>query len=84
MGVRCGKDGTYSSNYSYLANSPLVSQISYRQGNAVWMTTSKQYDNLNRLTNISSTHAGPLPTSFAYQYNDANQRTRMTLADGAS
>ena len=77
------KDGTYSVNYSYLANSPLVSQISYRQGNSVWMTTSKQYDNLNRLTNLSSTHAGPLPTCFAYQYSDANQRTRLTLADGS-
>jgi len=29
---------------SYLANSPLVSQIAYAQGSTTRMTTSKQYD----------------------------------------
>lgn len=42
------------------------------------MTTTKQYDSLNRLTSISSS----LSNSFACQYNAANQRIRVTLADG--
>ncbi|MGA2751797.1 MAG: RHS repeat-associated core domain-containing protein [Verrucomicrobiota bacterium] len=49
------------------------------------MTTTKQYDYVNRLTSISSTggsvSAGPV--SFAYTYNPANQRVRSTLVDGS-
>ena len=49
------------------------------------MTTTKQYDNLNRLLSISSgpTSAGVVPLSFNYAYNDANQRSRVTLNDGS-
>jgi RHS repeat-associated protein len=43
------------------------------------MTTTKQYDYLNRLTSISSTPS----ISHAYQYNAANQRTTATLADSS-
>src|SRR5438105_14774988 len=42
-------DGTYAAGYTYLANSPLVSQIIFRQNGTARMTTTKQYDNLNRL-----------------------------------
>ena len=68
----------YSATYSYLANSPLVSQIVFKQSTTTRMTTTKQYDYLNRLTAISS--AVP---SFAYSYNAANQRIRSTLSDGS-
>ena len=49
------------------------------------MTTTKTYDLLNRLTAIGSqpSVSGASAVSFAYQYNDANQRTRVTLADGS-
>jgi len=49
------------------------------------MTTTKQYDNLHRLLSISSgpKSAGVVPLSFNYAYNDANQRTRVTLNDGS-
>ena len=67
-----------SATYSYLANSPLVSQIVFKQSTTTRMTTTKQYDYLNRLTAISS--AVP---SFAYSYNAANQRIRSTLSDGS-
>ncbi len=43
------------------------------------MTTSKQYDFLNRVSSISSTPSN----AFAYQYNAANQRTMNRLADGS-
>ena len=79
-------DGTgNSATYSYLANSPLVSQIAFKQGTTTRMTTTKQSDFLNRLKQISSVPAtnGALPLSFHYNYNSANQRTKSTLADGS-
>ena len=74
-----------SATYSYLANSPLVSQITFKQNGATRMTTTKQSDFLNRLKQISSVPgaAGVLPISFHYNYNSANQRTKSTLADGS-
>ncbi len=47
------------------------------------MTRSNQFDHLNRLTNLVWNVGGSNVASFAYQYNDANQRTRATLADGS-
>jgi YD repeat-containing protein len=64
---------------TYLANSPLVGQIVFQQSAATRMTTSKQYDYLNRLSSVSSTPSN----SFAYQYNAANQRNLARLADGS-
>jgi len=78
--------GTRTATYSYLANSPLVGQITFRNsGPAVSMTTVRQYDLLNRLTSISnaSTLAGVAPLTYAYTYNNANQRVRVDLADGS-
>ena len=76
-------DGVYSAGYSYVANSPLVSQVAFRSNSTTRMTTSKSYDYLNRLLSTSSTNstAGGI-ASFAYDYNEANQRTRMLMADG--
>ncbi len=78
-------DGSFSGGYSFLANSPLISQITYRASGATRMTTTKSYDKLNRLTAISSQPgaAGAGPVSFNYTYNDANQRTRVSLEDGS-
>jgi len=51
------------------------------------MTTSRQYDKLNRLqsvTDIPVCSSGIAdPKSYSYTYNDANQRIRTTLADGS-
>ena len=49
------------------------------------MTTTKQYDLLNRLTQISSAPSGTgvPPVVFNYTYNAANQRTKNALADGS-
>ena len=68
-------DGTNNATYTYLANSPLVSQISFKSNSTVRMTTSKAYDNLNRLSSISNGLANDSPISFRYAYNTANQRT---------
>lgn len=49
------------------------------------MTTSKSYDYLNRLTQISSQPgaSGLPPMAFNYSYNPANQRTQDKLAEGS-
>jgi RHS repeat-associated protein len=65
--------------YSYLANSPLAGQIMFSNNGVLRMTTSKQYDYLNRLTSVASAS-----NSFAYQYNTANQRTQAALMDGST
>jgi hypothetical protein len=72
-------DGTNKAAYSYLANSPLVSQIVFKSNTVTRMTTSKQYDYLNRLSSMTSTPSN----SFAYQYNAANQRTLNQLWDSS-
>jgi hypothetical protein len=74
-----------SATYAYLANSPLIGQITFKQGTTTRMTTAKQYDYLNRLTSISSVGgaSSASPISFNYNYNPANQRTRDTLADAS-
>jgi RHS repeat-associated protein len=71
-----------TATYSYVANSPLVSQIMFTNNGVPRMTTTKQYDFLNRLTSISSSAGSSSLSSFSYVYNSANQRTRATLADG--
>jgi YD repeat-containing protein len=46
------------------------------------MTTTKAYDNLKRLTQISQSANSTVVSSHAYTYNAANQRTRATLQTG--
>jgi RHS repeat-associated protein len=74
-----------SATYSYLANSPLVSQITFAQSSTMRMTTTKQFDYLNRLTSISSQPgaSGQPSSAFNYNYNSANQRTKNTFPDGS-
>jgi RHS repeat-associated protein len=64
-------DGVNNAAYTYLANSSLVGQIAFKSNTVARMTTTKQYDYLNRLTSISSTPSN----AFSYLYNAANQRT---------
>jgi RHS repeat-associated protein len=69
--------------YSYLANSPLVSQIEFTNSGTTRMTTTKQYDRLNRLQAITSVSPVQPVAGFSYLYNNANQRIRATLTDGS-
>src|SRR5439155_8945175 len=71
--------------YTYLANSPLVSQIVFKQSGTTRMTTTKSYDFLNRLQSISSSPSSSSSSSisFSYLYNNANQRVQSRLADGS-
>ena len=75
--------GTRSANYTYLANSPLVEQTTFKDGATVRMVTTRKYDSLNRLTSIGSgTSASATPhTAYNYAYNAANQRIQTTQHD---
>jgi RHS repeat-associated protein len=76
--------GPTSIGYSYLPNSSLLQHTYFSNATARVLTTSRSYDNLNRLTNIASLN--PLPStlnSASYAYNLANQRTQRTEADGS-
>jgi YD repeat-containing protein len=68
--------------YSYLANSPLVTNIWFTNNSTLRMTTTKAYDYLNRLTNIGSSSSS-FSSSFDYVYNPASQRTSVTNVDGS-
>jgi RHS repeat-associated protein len=76
--------GTLSASYGYVSGAPgLVSSIIFRTGVVPMMTTTKTYDNLNRLTKIESTTGGRSVSSHTYELNDANQRTKRTDADNS-
>ncbi len=76
-------NGTHTAAYSYLANSALVSNMVFATSGTTKMTTTKAYDNLNRLTSISSTPSSGTAISYAYGYNLANQRTNAVAADSS-
>ncbi len=75
--------GGYGASYAYLANSPLVAQISFANNGTGILTTVKQYDHLNRLSAISSGTGVALVSSHAYLHNAANQRVQANREDGA-
>ena len=71
--------------YAWLTNSPLVEKVTMRYGTSVVLTTTRTYDNADRLVKIDSVPAatGPAPITFAYGYNANSQRTSVTNAEGA-
>ena len=75
--------GQQRAEYSYLANSSLVEQISFRDGGTTKMTSTWHYDALNRLTSVSTAAAGGEAVGSAYSYTSANQRNAVTNVDGS-
>jgi len=75
--------GSNSATYSYVPNSPLSQSATFKQGTTHRLTTAKVYDKLNRLASITNTPSAGGVQSVAYQYNNANQRTRATREDSA-
>src|ERR1044071_3064122 len=69
-------------SFTFLANSPLIGQITFRSNSTTRVTTTKAYDYLNRLQSISSVPSGASTLSSGYLYSDANQRTRNLQPDG--
>ena len=75
--------GANSATYGYLANSPLVETVTFKNGPTTVLTTTKTYDNLNRLGTVTHTPSVSSVQSVVYQYNSANQRTRATREDAS-
>jgi len=76
-------DGTNSATYVYVSNSPLVSTITFKQNGTNRLITTKTYDFLNRLLQISNAPSADSSLTFNYGYNPANQRTVVTNSDGS-
>ena len=75
-------DGAQSVVYAYLTNSSLVKTIDFKRGDIAVMNSRKDFDCLNRLTNIISQPTGASSMfSYAYTYNQANQRIVLTEDD---
>jgi YD repeat-containing protein len=80
MGSTCGVN---SATYFYVAKSSLVDHIVFAHNGSAVMTNQNTYDNVNRLTGISSASSAKSVVNFQYQYNTASQRRKVTLADGS-
>jgi RHS repeat-associated protein len=77
-------NGVNSAGYQYVQNSDLVQTLTFKNGGTTRATTTRVYDNLNRTKQVYSLNASATTlNSFTYAYNDANQRTSMTLADNS-
>ena len=74
---------SHTVTYSYWPNSSLISNVVFREGSTTRLTTSRTYDNLNRLTSITSVPSASSAVEFRYGYNQANQRTAVTNADSS-
>jgi RHS repeat-associated protein len=75
-------DGADSVTYNYLPNSPLVSQMLFTNAGTLRLTTTKSFDYLNRLSQISAAGAND-SISSTYVNNTANQRTGITNSDNS-
>ena len=75
--------GVYQSCYGYLPNSDLVGSITNRNNGTNVLITKKEYEYGYRLTNIVNTVASVVVTSFGYQYDSSERRTRMAMSDGS-
>jgi len=76
-------DGPCTVTYRYQPESALIDTITFANNGTARLVTSRSYDKLNRLVEITSVPSGSSPVSFRYQYNSANQRTRVSMSDGS-
>lgn len=74
--------GNDAAAYGYLANSSLIGSITQTRGGNPILTTSKTYDNANRLIGIGATSGSNTVSSHGYAYNTLSQRTEAQLNDG--
>src|SRR5205085_2990461 len=61
-----GNDLGSTATYTYANNSPLVSQILFKNGAATRLTTTKSYDFIDRLTQVSHLPSADSALSFNY------------------
>jgi len=71
--------GSQTATYTYYPTSGLLNTTSFPGGTRI----ERSYDPLGRLETITTTAAAGGVQSYAYTYNDLNQRTRVTREDGS-
>ena len=76
-------NGTHAAHYTRLDGNGLLSNTAIKtSGGTTLLSTDRAYDAYYRMTSIAST-ASSTTRSYAYTYNDKDQRTICTLADGS-
>jgi RHS repeat-associated protein len=75
--------GDDSATYAYVPDSALIASVAFTNAGVERMAITRQYDLLDRVTDVVSTAAGAAVFArFAYGYNAAGLRERIELADG--
>jgi RHS repeat-associated protein len=72
-----------TATYARVPGTNLLSSTVFNNGSTNVLTVDRDYDSLTRLESITSTPSASSAKSFTYVYNDRDQRTRCTLADGS-
>src|SRR2546427_3719045 len=75
----------FSATYGYLANSELAQTVMFKAGTTPRLTSTNDFDFLNRLRSVTPLPAlaGQPPLARRYNYNDANQRVYRTEGDSS-
>ena len=68
--------------YTYQPNSGLIATLTQKNATASFLTTTRRYDFLNRLSSIVGVPAAATSMATSYGYNGANQRITGLEADG--
>lgn len=68
--------GAHRASYGYRPHESRHGTIAYTTAGEVRLQVTREYDGLERLRSIVSTPAASPAVSFAYEHNDANQRTK--------
>ncbi len=78
-------DGTNTATYTRATGSNLLTNTSISDGTNTVLNRARVYDNLNRLTSITNSvpSVPSVVKSYSYTYNDKDQRTKITFADGS-
>ncbi len=76
-------DGTNAATYHYVPDSSLIAGVVYTQNGVTRLVRTNEYDNVNRLTNLVWRTGTNVISSFAYDFNQADQVTRVTREDGS-
>ncbi|MCG8526731.1 MAG: RHS repeat-associated core domain-containing protein, partial [Opitutales bacterium] len=67
----------------YVPNTSLIDTVTHRNDGVTQMMVSNTHDKLGRLVNVLSNPSASLAISALYEFNDLNQRTRMTREDNS-
>ncbi|WOO40074.1 RHS repeat-associated core domain-containing protein [Rubellicoccus peritrichatus] len=74
-------NGEHVFTYDYVDNSSLIETVTTEKtgGAAPIQTNTRTYDLLNRLLSTGVITAASITKDYAYQYNNASQRTKLTV-----